>query len=154
MISLLTPTIYEIGTNPHGTRVLQQLINYLSTDELKIIYLQSITNYIIPFLKNLHGTHTVQKFATDHPQYFLIIDNIIIENSVELASDRHGCCVIQHYFKQYKNELFQKLVDKLVSNTKRLIVNQFGNYVIQTILLMNDIKYKNKIALQIAENIN
>ena len=96
---LLTPTIYEIGANPHGTRVLQQLINYLSTDELKNSYLQSITNFIIPFLKNLHGTHIVQKFATDVPQYSPIIDHIIIENSVELASNRHGCWVIQHYFK-------------------------------------------------------
>ena len=112
MISLLTPTIYEIGTNPYRTRVLQQLINYLSTDELKTTYLQSITNYIISFFKNLHGTYKVQKFTTDYPQHPLIIDNIIIENSVELASNRHGCCVIQHHFRQYKNKLFQQLVDK------------------------------------------
>jgi hypothetical protein len=112
MISLLTPTIYEIGTNPYRTRVLQQLINYLSTDELKTTYLQSITNYIISFLKNLHGTYKVQKFTTDYPQHPLIFDNIIIKNSVELASNRHGCCVIQHHFRQYKNKLFQQLVDK------------------------------------------
>ena len=45
------------------------------------------------------------------------------------------------------------LLDKLIENFFLLITDQFGNYVIQTILLMGDKKYGNRLAEKIAENI-
>ena len=154
VISLYNINIYDIGTNPHGTRVLQNLINHLSTDELKEKFFQSLKPMIVPLLKDLNGTHIVQKFANDYPKYSPDIDNIIIENCSELASNRHGCCVIQHYFKQYKGDLLEKLINKIINDTLILIPNQFGNYVMQSILAMNNVKYGNAITSKIAGNIS
>lgn len=154
VISLYNINIYDIGTNPHGTRVLQNLINHLSTDELKEKFFQCLKPMIVPLLKDLNGTHIVQKFSNDYPKYSPDIDNIIIDNCSELASNRHGCCVIQHYFKQYKGELLEKLINKIINDTLILITNQFGNYVMQSILAMNNVKYGNAITSKIVGNIS
>ena len=45
------------------------------------------------------------------------------------------------------------LIDKLIEDSLLLIIDQFGNYVIQTILLMGDKKYGNKLAEKICSNI-
>ena len=38
------------------------------------------------------------------------------------------------------------LLDKLIEDCLLLIIDQFGNYVIQTILLMGEKKYGNRLA--------
>ena len=45
------------------------------------------------------------------------------------------------------------LINKLIDNTLILIIDQFGNYVIQSILLIGNKIYGNKIANKIIENV-
>ena len=45
------------------------------------------------------------------------------------------------------------LIDKLIEDSLLLIIDQFGNYVIQTILLIGDKKYGNKLAEKISSNV-
>ena len=153
IINILSPSIYEIGCNSHGTRVLQALIEKLSNKSLRDIFLNIITPYIIPLLKDLNGTHIVQKFAEHYPEYNPFINKIIIENSSILATHRHGCCVIQKYIEILDKESKIKLIDSLIFNCLILITDQFGNYVIQTILLMNNIDYGNRIVEKMTNNI-
>ena len=153
VITLITPHIYDIGINPQGTRVIQQLITCLSSTVLIEYFLRTILPYIIAFLKDLNGTHIVQKFAKDYPAYSQYIDIIIIENGATLAMNRHGCCVVQNYFTLYSGELLERFVKKLIANCLMLIIDQFGNYVIQSILLMKNVVYGNEITEKIIENV-
>ena len=153
IINILSPNIYEIGCNSHGTRVLQALIEKLSNKSLKDYYLNIITPFIIPLLKDLNGTHIVQKFAEMYPEYNNFINGIIIENCSILATHRHGCCVIQKYLEILDKEFKIKLIDNLILNCLILITDQFGNYVIQNILLMNNMEYGNKIVEKMTNNI-
>ena len=153
VITLITPHIYDIGINPQGTRVIQQLITCLSTTVLIEYFLRTILPYTIAFLKDLNGTHIVQKFAKDYPAYSQYIDIVIIENCATLAMNRHGCCVVQNYFTLYSGELLERFVKKLIENCLMLIIDQFGNYVIQSILLMKNVLYGNEITEKIIENV-
>ena len=153
IINILSPNIYEIGCNSHGTRVVQALIEKLSNKSLKDYYLNIITPFIIPLLKDLNGTHIVQKFAEMYPEYNNFINGIIIENCSILATHRHGCCVIQKYLEILDKEFKIKLIDNLILNCLILITDQFGNYVIQNILLMNNMEYGNKIVEKMTNNI-
>ena len=85
--------------------------------------------------------------------YGVILNSIIIENSSELCTHRHGCCVIQNYLETKDPAMLPNLVDKLIEDCSLLIIDQFGNYVIQTILLMGERIYGNKIAEKITPNI-
>ena len=81
------------------------------------------------------------------------INKIIVDNCSSLATHRHGCCVLQKFldgpYKKLKNDLIQSLV----TNCLVLITDQFGNYVIQTVLLLNNKKTSSEIALKIASNV-
>ena len=153
IIYILSPHIYDIGCNSHGTRVLQALIKKLTNEYLQKLFLNLIIPQIIPLLKELNGTHVVQKFAEFYPQYNNYINNIIIENSSILATHRHGCCVIQKYFEILDFESKNKLILNLISNCLILVGDQFGNYVIQTILLMDNMIYGNLIVEKILPNV-
>ena len=108
---------------------------------------------ITQLLKELNGTFVLQKFAEVHKEYSNEINEIIVESSPVLSTHRHGCCVIQKYLELKDPAITPYLLDKLIDNCLLLIVDQFGNYVIQTILLMGNKIYGNKLARKIAENV-
>lgn len=153
IIFILSPHIFDIGANPHGTRVLQHLISFLSTPTLIEYFLSVMSPHIVPLLKELNGTHVVQKFAFEYPTYAPYVNKVIIDNSPSLATHRHGCCVIQKYLETSQGEMLRLLLEKLINNCLMLIVDQFGNYVIQSILLMKKIECGNAIAMRITENV-
>ena len=153
ILEIFAPTILDIGSNNHGTRVLQNVINYLSTKELVDCFLNSIKPYVIPLLKELNGTHIINKFIQEHKECAEEINNIIIDNCSLLATHRHGCCILQKMLEGPDKKLRNQLTNKLIENCFVLIIDQFGNYVIQRILLLNDKSSSSKIAMKICDNI-
>ena len=153
-LTIISPSFYEISCNPHGTRVLQKMIGYLSSPIVKNYFFELVKPIVTPLLKDLNGTYIVQKFATQNINDLgLKINAIIIENASELCTHRHGCCVIQKYLETKDKTMIPELIDKLIKDCLLLIIDQFGNYVIQTILLMGDKKYGNILAENISSNI-
>ena len=151
IINILSPNILDIGANSHGTRVIQHIISYLKTDDLIKYFFRIITPYVVPLLKELNGTHIIQKLLTDHPTYAHIIHQIVVDNCENLATHRHGCCVLQKYLESNDMVLRKKLVNGLIERCVNLVVDQFGNYVIQSVLLLNDVKWNNSIAEKLVE---
>ena len=153
-LTIISPSFYEISCNSHGTRVLQKLIGYLQSPIIKNYFYDLVKPIVVPLLKDINGTYIVQKFVTQNlNDHGAKINQIIIENSSDLCTHRHGCCVIQKYLETRDQSMLPALVDKLIEDSKLLIIDQFGNYVIQTILLMGDKKYGNKLAEKISSNI-
>jgi len=154
ILTIISPSFYEISCNPHGTRVLQKLIGHLQSPVIKSYFYELVKPIVVPLLKDINGTYIVQKFATQNlNDYGAKINAIIIENSSDLCTHRHGCCVIQKYLETRDQSMLPALIDKLIEYSLLLIIDQFGNYVIQTILLMGDKKYGNKLAEKISPNI-
>ena len=54
---------------------------------------------VILLLKELNGTHIINKFVNEHPECSNEINQIIIENCSTLVSQRRGCCILQKYWK-------------------------------------------------------
>ena len=153
IMRIISQNFFEICCSNYGTRALQKLIDYLKTPKLANYFYLLMKPLITPLLKELNGTFVVQKFAKVHYQYSNEINDIIVENSPVLSTHRHGCCVVQKYLEIKDPIMTPNLLDKLIENCLLLIIDQFGNYVIQTILLMGNKKYGNKLAEKIAENV-
>ena len=153
ILEILSPTILDIGSNCHGTRVIQNLINYLSTEELVNFFLKTIKPYIIPLLKELNGTHIINKFINDHHECAEEINKVIIDNCSLLATHRHGCCILQKMLEGPDKKLRNNLINSLIENCFVLIIDQFGNYVIQSILLLNEKRSSSAIAMKIRDNL-
>ena len=153
ILEIMAPTILDIGANSHGTRVIQQIINYLRTKELLNYFLEMIKPFVIPLLKELNGTHIIQKLLNEHPETGECINKIIVENCSSLATHRHGCCVLQKFLDGPYKKLKYDLIQNLINNCLVLIIDQFGNYVIQSILLLKEKKACSEIALKICDNV-
>ena len=153
ILEIISSSIVEIGTNSHGTRVVQFLIGFLTTEELQNYFIEIIKPYTIHLLKELNGAHIIQKVLLNYPNSCEEINKLIIENCSFLATHRHGCCVLQKFIDgNYKN-LEENLIQNLVNNTLMLITDQFGNYVIQSILLLKRDEINSQIAKKINDNI-
>ena len=152
LLKILSTNILDIGANSHGTRVIQHIINFLKTPELIQYFITIIQPYVIPLLKELNGTHIIQKFNTDYPKYSNIINKIVIDNCESLATHRHGCCVLQKYLDSPDEEMKRNLIDSLIDKCLVLIIDHFGNYVMQSVLLLNDVEASNAIASKLVEN--
>ena len=153
IMEIISPTILDIGSNSHGTRVIQHLINFLSNKELIDFFLNNIKPFVIPLLKELNGTHIINKFVNEHPECADEINKIIVENCSLLATHRHGCCILQKMIEGSDKKLKESLINNLIDNCFVLIIDQFGNYVMQSILLLNESKFSSAIAMKICDNI-
>ena len=153
IFEIISPNILDIGSNSHGTRVIQHLVNFLKNKDLVDYFLNILKPHVIPLLKELNGTHIINKFITEHPEYADEINKIIIENSSVLATHRHGCCILQRLLDGPDKKLKNDLIENLIENCFVLIIDQFGNYVIQSILLLNNTKASGAIALKICDNL-
>lgn len=65
------------------------------------------------------------------PEYSEFLFEATTANCVELATDRHGCCVLQKCLSQSKGEQRRCLVSEITSNALILSQDPFGNYVVQ-----------------------
>ena len=153
IMEIISPTILDIGSNSHGTRVIQHLINFLSNKELVDFFLINIKPYVIPLLKELNGTHIINKFVNEHPECADEINKIIVDNCSLLATHRHGCCILQKMIEGSDKKLKENLINNLIDNCFVLIIDQFGNYVMQSILLLNENKFSSAIAMKICDNV-
>ena len=153
ILEIISPTILDIGSNCHGTRVIQNLINYLTTEELVNCFLNTIKPYIIPLLKELNGTHIINKFVNERRECAEEINKVIIENCSLLATHRHGCCILQKMLEGSDKKLRNSLINNLIENCFVLIIDQFGNYVIQSILLLNEKSSSSAIVMKICDNV-
>ena len=124
ILGIISPNILDIGSNSHGTRVIQQIINYLNTKELLNYFLEIIKPYTISLLKELNGTHIIQKLLLEYPESGDIINKIIVDNCSSLATHRHGCCVLQKFLDGSYKELRNELIKSLINNCLVLITDQ------------------------------
>ena len=152
ILKILSTNILDIGSNSHGTRVIQHIINFLRTPELINYFISIVQPYVIPLLKELNGTHIIQKFNSDYPKYAHLINQIVIDNCESLATHRHGCCVLQKYLDCKDEGMKSRLIKSLIDKCLVLIIDQFGNYEIQSVLLLDDVEDSNAIASKLVDN--
>ena len=51
----------EIALNPHGTRALQKMIEFISTREQIQIVINALNDRVVELIQDLNGNHVIQK---------------------------------------------------------------------------------------------
>ena len=150
-----------ICVSPHGTRVIQKIIDKISATPIlmnRFIYNLNSKDLGIIF-KSPYGNHTIQKFleTTHSSEYSTFIFNYIFKYFLDIANSKHGVCVIQKCVSEGDEKQRAKIYELILNNFNNLIKDQFGNYLIQYILMHTKTEEKFKeilpIILKIEENI-
>ena len=151
----------EICISPHGTRVIQKIIDKISATPIlmnRFIYNLNSKDLGIIF-KSPYGNHMIQKFlGTIHSsEYSIFIYNYVYNYFLDIADSKHGVCVIQKCVTEGEEKQRAKLYELILTNFNNLIKDQFGNYLIQYILINTKTEDKFKeilpIIFKIEENI-
>ena len=153
LIQTLKPMMEQIGTNQYGTRVLQDLIDYLTTEKLFI----SFVNIILPYVKNLiidlNGSHIIYKLIITKNKYVKIIENIICMQVKDIAITRKGCNFLKKYFELANEKDLINIKKNILKYLNEIITDQYGNYVIQSILTKEGSPLEEDFINKISKNI-
>ena len=126
----------NLAIDPIATYPIQGIIEKLgSKNEKKIIYL-GIRDSIETFCYNVYGTHIIEKILSYFEDEFTkeIID-FVYNNFMNLACHINGVCIAKKLLLMtHKRELHQKIKKIIILNSDNLIIHQYGNYIIQTIV--------------------
>ena len=145
-LDLIKDNFKNMCTNQHGTRVIQKIIDKVSNDENLSKKLEKILNTkdLGLIIKSPYGNHIVQKYLTciHFKELTKFIYDYILLNFMNVAESKHGVCVIQKCVSEGEENQRGKLYDLILQNFDELIKDEFGNYLIQYILM--NVKNKEK----------
>ncbi|KAK9110678.1 hypothetical protein Sjap_018738 [Stephania japonica] len=127
--------LVEISLNSYGTRAVQRLIDTVKTRQQISLVVSALEPGFLKLIKDLNGNHVIQRCL----QCLSNEDNKFIFNAaarycVDIATHRHGCCVLQRCIGHSTGEQRKILVTEISANGLLLAQNAYGNYVIQYIL--------------------
>ncbi|XP_023515681.1 putative pumilio homolog 8, chloroplastic [Cucurbita pepo subsp. pepo] len=124
--------LIRISCNMHGTRAVQKLIETLKTPEQFSMVVSLLKTGIVILMKNVNGNHVAQHCLQYlMPDYIGFLFDAAIKSCVEVATDRHGCCVLQKCLSVSDARYRDRLLSEVVRNALVLSQDQYGNYVVQ-----------------------
>ena len=132
-LNALTADIDIISCSKVGTYPLQSVIEQLSSDEMQIILLNSLSGKILKLCNDFQGVHVIEKIIVCFKENLLEeIYSVIISNFLSLSTNSIGLFVCKKIISSTKMlyHLIQ-IRDMICANSMMLIHNQYGNYTIQ-----------------------
>lgn len=104
------------------------------------ILIEGLSPYIIDLIKDLNGNHVIQKILNKFgPTDCQFIYEAIIADLATVATHKHGCCVLQKCLNHVTQPQLTQFATAILlpSTFNQLINDQFGNYVVQYLILIN-----------------
>ncbi|WEJ95802.1 protein necessary for high temperature growth [Yamadazyma tenuis] len=147
MLDILQSNLFQISINQHGTRALQKIIESLNSPYQLDLLTSGLKPFIIELIKDLNGNHVIQKILNKFkPLQCQFIYDSILNDLITVATHKHGCCVLQKCLNHVTYKQLNQFVNEILNdfNLNKLINDQFGNYVLQYLISINDyqIHYK------------
>ncbi|RVW48718.1 Pumilio-like 12 [Vitis vinifera] len=99
----------------------------LRTSEQFSMIVSSLKPGIVTLIKDMNGNHVAQCCLQNlMPEYREFLFEAAITNCVELATDRHGCCVLQKCLGHSAVEQRDRIIYEITSNALILSQDPFG----------------------------
>ena len=152
-ISLIHPSISKIGTNQYGTKVIQYLIDFLNNEKNLLFFIEKILPHLVVLINDLNGIHIVQRLIFIKSNYIQIVYDKIFDNIQLIAVTRDGSNFIKKLIEFLDEDNMTSLIKAINDNLAIIITNQHGNYIIQNILMKENLYLKFGIIETIIKNI-
>jgi hypothetical protein len=130
--------LVSISKNMHGTRAVQKMIELLDSAEEVRVVRESLKGSVVELIQDLNGNHVIQKSLQKmEPNDNQFIYDAVARHCVQVATHRHGCCVMQRCIDHATLQQKLQLMNEITRNSLSLVQDAFGNYVVQYILDLN-----------------
>ncbi|KAG2699128.1 hypothetical protein I3843_07G177200 [Carya illinoinensis] len=127
--------LIRISIDPHGTRVVQKLIETVRAKKQISLVNSALEPGFLALVKDPNGNHVIQRclqcFSNDDNKFIFVAAT---KFCVDMATHRHGCCVLQRCIARSVAEHRDKLAGEVSRNGILLAQDPYGNYVVQYII--------------------
>ncbi|CAN4126634.1 unnamed protein product [Withania somnifera] len=127
--------VLPLSLQMYGCRVIQKALE-VSDVELQKQMATELDGYVMNCVRDQNGNHVIQKCIEYVPQdqiHFIIAS--FFGHVVSLSTHPYGCRVIQRVLEHCNNPETQKIImDEIMQAAATLVLNQYGNYVIEHVL--------------------
>ncbi|KAL6855247.1 hypothetical protein ACO1O0_006386 [Amphichorda felina] len=139
LIQNASKDMVRIALNTHGTRALQKMIEYVGTPQQVHLITEALRGRVVELIQDLNGNHVIQKClnkltAADAQFIFDAVGG----NCVDVGTHRHGCCVLQRCIDHASGDQKLWLIQRITEQSRILVQDPFGNYVVQYIIDLNE----------------
>eukprot|EP01079_Euglenida_sp_SAG-EU17-18_P005366 gene5366-958_t len=139
IVKQVAPDMFHIATNTHGTRAMQKLVDCITSSAQTFAVIGALQPHVVLLIKDLNGNHVIQKcLANMGPQDRQFVYDAIAGRCADVATHRHGCCVLQRCIDHAADDQKTILINEIVQHALMLVQDPFGNYVIQYVLDLDD----------------
>ena len=147
-ITIICPSFMEISLNPHGSRVIQKLLERIyNNPNLMKIFNECLINSMLEIFLNQSSTHIIIKYISliKYPNN-QIIYKYLVDNIYYIATHKHSCCTLQKCLEEGNNTQRKEVLMSLANISSELFADQYGNYAIQYALSLKN-EEANKIII-------
>ncbi|KAI0748224.1 ARM repeat-containing protein [Daedaleopsis nitida] len=133
LVATMEGQVLGLSLQMYGCRVVQKAIEYVSPDQ-QMMFVHELSPSVLRCVKDANGNHVIQK----------IIEHVVAErlgftaafrgSVYELSTHPYGCRVLQRCFEYLPEDQTRPLLDELHKYVSNLMIDQFGNYVVQFVL--------------------
>ncbi|KAJ4845213.1 hypothetical protein Tsubulata_042551 [Turnera subulata] len=127
--------LVNICLNTYGTRVVQKLIETVRTREQIVSVILALKPGTVDLMNDQNGNHVIQRCLQclgNEDKKFIF--DAAAKFCVEIATHRHGCCVMQRCIAHSMGKPRDKMLSQVSKNGLLLAQDPFGNYVVQYII--------------------
>ena len=155
LIAILFPILPAVGANQYGARVLQDLIDFLNTEKLINSFIKILIPHLDVFITDQNGSHVIYKILslTDYQSSTVLFFEHILTKIGEIAASKKGCTFIQKCLETLNEEKLIMLIKAITANLFSIITNKYGNYIIQSVLTIDNFEYKKGVYDEILKNV-
>ena len=145
ILQTIMPSLGDLIRNKQGTHTIQSFISQFTHHEEYSLVVVHLGPEYYDLCRNNNATHFAQKVLKTFPlQYTLAYFSYTVENLLAFALDKNAMCVIKHMIRRFRElegqegvyyqdlELIRRqLITQVTFSVDRLIMDSYGNYVIQ-----------------------
>ena len=137
--NIIIGNLLNLCLNPHGTRVVQILINNIKDNKCNLLltFTNALSKIMDKLINNLNGSFVLMHYAATIKDNEIIYD-FLNNNLIEIATNSYSCSALQKLIDIGTNKQKQKLLINIINNTDKLVGNQCGLYVLQFIMNKNN----------------
>eukprot|EP01133_Synstelium_polycarpum_P015398 gene15398-18262_t len=131
----IAPQVHIFACHNYGTHGIQKILGYLSNEQVVPI-INSISDKVNYLAKDSMGRYLLETFLKTFtsPDLNQFIYNGVMENIDEMGYNKVGCTIINKCIDHATPSQLKALEQTITDRALNLVQDNFGNYIIQSIV--------------------
>jgi len=129
--------VLALTLQTYGCRVIQKALEVIDEEDQNMVA-NELDGHVLRCVLDQNGNHVIQKcIERIPPQNVIFIVQSFIGNVQNLAVHAYGCRVIQRILEYCEDhdKVISPILDEILDNVHILARDQYGNYVVQHVLI-------------------